>query len=241
MGAKVFFTVAEVDTVGLQDRTAVVLDVLRATSSMVAALAAGARAIYPAANPEEAVRLLASLGREDTLLCGERKGLKVAGFHLGNSPAEFTPELVSGKRLIMNTTNGTRACLAVAPARRVLIASLLNLGAIARAAAQSDDLAVLCAGREDRFALEDAVCAGMLLERIGEIRGQPLELDDAGRGALVLARQFTPDAGFLAETAAGQALAEIGLGGDTQDCARLDVHDLVPEMSERMIRLADAS
>lgn len=84
--AKVFFSVAEVDSVGLQDRTVVVLDVLRATSTMVSALAAGARAIYPAGNPEEAVRLLSSLGREDTLLCGERKGLKVEGFHLGNSP-----------------------------------------------------------------------------------------------------------------------------------------------------------
>lgn len=141
----------------------------------------------------------------------------------------------------MNTTNGTRACLSVASARRVLIASLLNLGAVARAAAQAEDLAVLCAGREDRFALEDAVCAGMLLDRIGVIRSEAIELDDAGQAALELARHLTPDADFLADTAAGQALAEIGLGGDTQDCARLDVHDIVPEMSERMIRLADAS
>jgi 2-phosphosulfolactate phosphatase len=242
MRARVHFTVAELEPVGLQDRTVVVLDVLRATSSMVAALASGARAIYPVATPEEAVRLASSLGREDTLLCGERKGLKVEGYHLGNSPSEFTPEKVGGKRLIMNTTNGTRACQAVVAADRVYVAALLNLSAVARAVARAEELTVLCAGREDRFALEDAVCAGLLLERISELRGgDPTELDDAARAAVVLSKSFTPDAVFLAETAAGQALAEIGLGGDTQDCARLDVHGIVPRMSERMIRLEDAS
>jgi 2-phosphosulfolactate phosphatase len=243
MRARVHFTVAEVDPVGLQERTVVVLDVLRATSTLVAALAAGARAIYPVSNAEDAVRLASSLGREDTLLCGERRGLKIEGYHLGNSPSEFTPERVSGKRLIMNTTNGTRACLAVTAAERVYVASLLNLGAVARAAARAELLTVLCAGREDRFALEDAICAGLLLERTFELRGggEAPELDDAARAALVLSRSFTPDAVFLAETAAGQSLAELGLGGDTQDCARLDVHDIVPRMSERMIRLEDAS
>jgi 2-phosphosulfolactate phosphatase len=241
MRARVHFTVAELDPAGLQDRTVVVLDILRATSSMVAALAAGARAIYPASNPEEAVRLASSLGREDTLLCGERKGLKVEGFHLGNSPAEFTPEKVAGKRLIMNTTNGTRALLSVTTAERVYVAALLNLAAVARVVARAEELTILCAGREDRFALEDAVCAGLLLERISELRDEEPELDDAASAAVVLSESFTPDAEFLAETIAGQALAEIGLGGDAQDCARLDVHDIVPVMSERMIRLEDAS
>jgi 2-phosphosulfolactate phosphatase len=241
MRATVYFTVAEVDPTALPERTVVVLDVLRATSCIVTALASGARAIYPAMGPEEAVRLVSSLGRDGTLLCGERRGLKVHGYNLGNSPSEFTPEVVGGKRLVMSTTNGTRAFLSVATAKRVHVAALLNLEAAARAVAREDEITVLCAGREDRFALEDAVCAGLLLTRIAQARGDALELDDAGRTAQLLSERFTPDADFLAGTVAGQSLAEIGLGGDTQDCARLDVYDIVPEMSEKMIRLQDGS
>lgn len=241
MRAKVYFTVAEFDATGLPERTVVVMDVLRATSTIVTALASGARAVYPAMGPEEAVRLASSLGREETLLCGERKGLKVEGYRLGNSPSEFIPEVVGGKRLVMSTTNGTRAFLSVATAKRVQAAAFLNLGAVARAVAGSEEVTILCAGREDRFALEDATCAGMLLARIAAARGEALELDDAGRAALLLAERFTPDARFLSETLAGQSLAEIGLGGDTQDCARVDVYDIVPEMSERMIRLEDGT
>jgi 2-phosphosulfolactate phosphatase len=241
MRARVYFTVAEFDPAGLPERTVVVLDVLRATSTIVTALASGARAVYPALGPEEAVRLAASLGRDQTLLCGERRGLKVEGYHLGNSPSEFTPEAVAGKRLVMSTTNGTRAFLTVATAQRVHAGALLNLAAVARAVATAGEVSILCAGRDDRFALEDAVCAGLLLRRVAETRGEALELDDAGKTAVLLAERYTPDANFLSETAAGQALAEIGLGGDTQDCARLDVVDIVPEMSERMIRLEDGS
>ncbi|HEX9709434.1 MAG TPA: 2-phosphosulfolactate phosphatase [Candidatus Thermoplasmatota archaeon] len=239
MRARVFFTVAEVDPALLQDRTVVVIDVLRATSSVVAALAAGARAIYPVAGAEEAIRLASSLGREDTLLCGERKGHKVAGFDLGNSPPEFTPERVEGKRLVMSTTNGTRAFQAASTGRRVLAASLLNLDAVARELAGVEDLVVVCAGREDRFAIEDALCAGLLLERL--LDGDEGEMDDAARASLLLARALTPDAAFLRSVEAGQALLDIGLGDDVEHCARRDVHAIVPEMRDRMIRKADGT
>jgi 2-phosphosulfolactate phosphatase len=237
----VFFSVAEVQAAELQERTVVVLDVLRATSTIVAALASGARAIYPVASPDEAVRLGSTLGREDTLLCGERRGLKVEGFHLGNSPAEFTPERVAGRRLVMSTTNGTRAFQAAAPAARILVGSLLNLGAAARAAANAEELVVLCAGREDSFALDDAVCAGLLLDRVEAELGAPPELDDAGRAARLLARSVTPDADFLRSVGGGAALVSIGLDEDLEHCARIDLHDIVPEMQDRTIRLADGS
>ena len=96
MNATVFFTLQEVDGAVLQDHTAVVIDVLRASSTIVAALAAGAQAIYPVVSTEEAIKLATSLGRGDALLAGERRGLKVEGFDLGNSPREFTPEAVGG-------------------------------------------------------------------------------------------------------------------------------------------------
>lgn len=237
MQARVFFSVAEVDGAELQERTVVVIDVLRATSTIVQALASGAKAIYPVGGVEEAARLASTLGREDTLLCGERRGLKIEGFHLGNSPAEFTPERVAGQRLVMSTTNGTRAFQAAQPAGRILVGSLLNLGAVARAAADAQGLVVLCAGREGRFSLEDALCAGLLLDRIEAERGEEPQLDDAARATRLLASSVRPDPAFLRTVAGGESLVAIGLEDDLEHCARLDVHDIVPEMRDRVIRL----
>jgi 2-phosphosulfolactate phosphatase len=239
MKAAVFFTLQEVDGAGLQDQTAVVIDVLRASSTIVAALAAGAQAIYPVVSTEEAIKLATSLGREDALLAGERRGLKVEGFDLGNSPREFTPEAVGGKRVVMSTTNGTRALVAVSGAERVLVASFLNLAAVAAACADSERLAVVCAGREGRFSIDDAVCAGMLLSRLKESLGDALEVDDAGRAALALAESLVPDEELLADAAAGRALAEIDMLDDVSWCVRVDVEELVPELKERIIKRAD--
>lgn len=238
MKVDVFFTAGSAEGASLAGATAVVIDVIRATSTIIEALANGARAIYPTVSTEEAIRLASSLGRDDTLLCGERKGLKVEGFDLGNSPLEYTPPRVRDKRLVMSTTNGTRAFAAAAGADRVLAASYLNLSAAARAVASAETLVLVCAGKEDRFSLDDAVCAGLLLARARELGppGEP-ELNDAARAALDLARSHRPDRDFLAGTAAGRALLQVGLGDDLPFCAQQDRHDVVPEMEDRMIRL----
>lgn len=246
MEVRTFLSPAEVDSAVVAGSTAVVIDVLRATSTIVEALAAGARAVYPTGSSEEAVRLANSLGRENTLLCGERKGLKIEGFDLGNSPREFDPARVAGKRLVMSTTNGTRAFLAAEDADRVVAAALLNLGAVARSVAQADRLVLVCAGKEDRFSLDDAMCAGLIIAAIlgapsgkkGKKKPPPeLDLDDASRAVLALAGAYEPTVDLLVETAAGAALVEVGLGEDVAHCANRDAHDLVPEMRDRVIRL----
>jgi 2-phosphosulfolactate phosphatase len=232
--ASVFFTLQEVDGGALEGHTAVVIDVLRASSTIVAALAAGAQAIYPVESTEDALKLVSSLGREDALLAGERRALKIEGFDLGNSPREFTPETVAGKKIVMTTTNGTRALVVASGAQRVVIASMLNLSAVARSVSGAERVAVICAGREGRFAIEDVLCAGMLLARLAG-SASALELEDAGRAALALAGAFGADAGFLSGTTAGRSLADIGLGEDVDWCARVDAFDLVPELVDRMI------
>ena len=239
MNATVFFTLQEADGVVLQDHTAVVIDVLRASSTIVAALAAGAQAIYPVISTEEAIKLATSLGREDALLAGERKGLKVEGFDLGNSPREFTPETVGGKRVVMSTTNGTRALVAVAGAERVLVAAFLNLSAVAAACADAERLAIVCAGREGRFSIDDVLCGGMLLSRLKGLLGAGLEVEDAGRAALILAETMVLDDALFNDAAAGRALAEIDMLEDVSWCVRVDVEELVPELKERIIQRAD--
>jgi 2-phosphosulfolactate phosphatase len=238
MTIDVFFSPAVVDEASVEGRTAVVIDVIRATSTLVEALANGARAIFPTVSTEEAVKLASSLGREDTLLCGERKGLKVEGFDLGNSPAEFTPGVVKGKQLVMTTTNGTRAFVASEGADRVFAASFLNLSAVSKALVDSSRLVIVCSGRENRFALDDALCAGLLVRNALEKGADGWKLNDAARVAADLAEKYTVDAEFLRSTAAGSALVDVGLETDLELCASVDRHDLLPEMRDRRITVA---
>jgi 2-phosphosulfolactate phosphatase len=242
MTIEVFFSPAEVDETAMEGRTAVVVDVIRATSTIVEALASGARCVLPTASTEEAIKLASSLGREDTLLCGERKGLKIEGFDLGNSPAEYVRDVVEGKQLVMTTTNGTRAFLAAREAERILTASFMNLSAVVEELAGVEEVAVVCAGKEDRFSLDDALCAGLLVrkllgeraeEAVGDGKGP--QLDDGARVVLHLAERYPPDADFLRSTAAGEALLEVGLEADLELCAQVDRHALVPVMEDRRI------
>jgi 2-phosphosulfolactate phosphatase len=242
MRVEVRFTVPEAGFADLSGATVAVIDVLRATSTMVEALANGARAIYPTGSTDEAMRLVQSLGRDELLLCGERKGLRIEGYDLGNSPAEFTADAVQDKRLVMNTTNGTQAFLAAEGADRVVAAAFLNLAAVTDQVAGVDRLVVLCAGRQGLFALEDALCAGVLVRRVEASRGEPLDLGDGARAARALAEDLErPDAALLAGTDAGRMLREVGLEADLEWCARLDRHRVVPELDDRVIRRSDGS
>lgn len=234
-----YFTTAELEAGALGEATVVVIDVVRATTTMVEALANGARGIYPVVSTEEAVKLAQSLGRDDTLLCGERRGLKVEGFDLGNSPAEFTPEAVEGKRLVMSSTNGTRAFAQVQESARVIGCAFTNLSAVAEAVTGTDDLVVLCAGREGQFSVPDALCAGHLVARVlADIEGDP-EMNDAALAAKSLASR-KPTRRFLSGTVGGKALAAIGLEDDLEVCADVDRHDFVVEMVDQAITRAGA-
>jgi 2-phosphosulfolactate phosphatase len=237
MTVDVFFSPAVVDEASVEGRTAVVIDVIRATSTVVEALANGAKAIFPTVSTEEAVKLASSLGREDTLLCGERRGLKVEGFDLGNSPAEFTTVTVGGKQIVLTTTNGTRAFAAVEGADRVLAASFMNLSSVVEALEGVKGLVVACSGRENRFSLDDALCAGLLLKGLGSNVEEEMKLNDAGRVALDLASVYEVTAEFLRSTAAGQNLLSVGLEADLDLCASVDRHSLVPEMNDKRITI----
>jgi 2-phosphosulfolactate phosphatase len=237
----VAFTPAELPKGGAAGRTVVVLDVLRATSSIVQALVNGARRIIPVATVEEAVRRAEELGRDAVLLCGERDCQRIRGFDLGNSPEEFTPEKVAGSTLIMTTTNGTPALLAAAGSAQTLVGSLLNARAVAeRIAGAGRDALILCAGREGRFASEDAIGAALILRRLRVLQRR-FRTDDAGRAALrLLGRRETTAAGVLWRCAAGRRLREVGLGEDVHFCARVDLHAAVPVFLEQRIELTSA-
>jgi 2-phosphosulfolactate phosphatase len=241
----VLITPGELAGLELPERV-VVVDVLRATSTMVEALANGARTIMPVATVDEVARIAQGIGRDTLLLCGERKGLRIEGFDLGNSPREFTAEAVGGKSLVMTTTNGTRALLAVAERRgegerrtQVMVGAFLNLDAMIAHLA-SDAVAsasVVCASREGRFALEDAVCAGAIVRGL-EAAGLELELNDGALAARALATRHMDDLeGMLERTAAGRHLKEVGLGDDLAFCAEVGRTDAIPRFRDRKLTL----
>jgi len=239
MKVEVFFTPGALEAADVSGRTVVVIDVLRATTTIAQAIAAGARAVYPVPSVDEAARLAHTLGREDVLLCGERRCLPIEGFDLGNSPREFTAERVAGKALVMSTTNGTYAISLASGAGRVMTASFVNLAAVIDALAGETEVMVVCAGREGSFALEDAVCAGLLLEGLADRSASALEGCDAMDAARALAARFAPTPEMLAGTVAGRNLVAAGLGGDLATCAERDRLDVVPVIRDRHIELLE--
>jgi 2-phosphosulfolactate phosphatase len=212
----VAFTPAEAEEVP----TAVVVDVLRATSTIAQALAAGYRRVLCCGEVEQARALRASLG--EGVLAGERRAVAIEGFDLGNSPREFVEP--RGETLILTTTNGTGAVVAAAAnADTVLLGSLLNLEAVAaKAAAPGADVEVVCAGVDGRFTLDDAYCAGRIVELLGG------ERSDAAEAAVRIARSF-PDA--LAGLRASENPFQEKLGEDVEWCARESVLAVVPRLA----------
>jgi 2-phosphosulfolactate phosphatase len=200
--------------------TGIVVDVLRATSTIAQALAAGYRRVLCCAEIEEARLLREAEG--DGLLAGERMCVRIPGFDLGNSPREFTT--ASGETVILTTTNGTRALVtAAARCDRVLAASLLNLDAVvASARDRRDDVAIFCAGVQGEFALDDAYCAGRIVERLG---GEP---SDAASAAARLSTSFAGPEDGLHSSQSGRNLVDAGLGEDIVWCARESVLETVP-------------
>ncbi len=224
----------------------VVVDVLRATTSLVHAFAHGAAAVRAFATPDEARLAAAELPRADAVLCGERGGVRVPGFDLGNSPREFVAEFVHGRTLFMSTTNGTRALDRTRDARRQLLAAFVNLEATARRlrdlAAESApgggfEAWLVAAGKDDAPADEDTACVLALLEALAT--GAPAfeagvePGDEAAAGAMAAAR-FADDASlaaFLEGTEHGRVLlaTDWQFARDVADAARRDAFDVVPE------------
>lgn len=238
MKIDVYFTPLGLVAGELNGRGVVVLDVLRASTTIVTALANGARAVVPTASSEEAVRLTANLERNGFLLAGERRCVRIEGFALGNSPQEMTAEVVGGKTIFLATTNGTPALLSAQGAEPVLVAGAVNFtAAVARARAVFEErgtLAIICAGREKQFALEDAYTAGRLVKAVR--RGvRKVQLNDAGQVAADLVAKYKTWHDAYKVSEAAQLLRDVGLGDDVAFSARADRFDVVPTYADRRI------
>ncbi len=214
----------------LRGATVVVIDVLRATSTITSALAAGAREVRCFASVSAARRARRAMARRPGLLCGERNGRKVPGFDLGNSPGDFTPASCGGRTLLLTTTNGTRALGRTLQARDVVIGCFLNLSAVAaHLAAGRGDVALLCSGTEGEVSAEDVAFAGALA---CELAGHGLALTDSALEAVQVWRAARRSLiKFLARSRGGVPLVKIGLERDILFCARRNRFGLVPRVA----------
>ena len=220
----------------LAGRMVVVIDVLRASTTIATALHHGALAIVPVASPADARAQARLFPKGRVLLTGERHARKIPGFDLGNSPREFTREIVAGKTIVLTTSNGTRALLAAAPgARDVLVGSYVNCSVVLRAVRsalqQGTDVALVCAGSDRRFSLEDAAYAGRLARGVAQSAewGATVRLNDAAQASMLIETDYAEDiARLFADADHGRALRDAGFAADLEACAEIDSCPVAP-------------
>jgi 2-phosphosulfolactate phosphatase len=235
----VLFGVQQLTPADVQGRVVAMIDVLRASTTIAAALANGARAVIPLESSEDVATRSKQFERSAVLLSGERRMLRMEGFDLGNSPVEHSRDVVEGKTVLLTTTNGTRALLAVQGARDVVVASYVNLTAVCamlRAALRGGaDVTIVCAGQDRQFGLEDAACAGRYVYLITR-RLEQAEVNDAALAASLIDRKYGDNLMRLFHTAAhGRALAAAGFEEDLTACAAVDSYPVIPIYQDRQI------
>lgn len=223
------FTQAEIPgTPGLEHSVVAVIDVLRATTTIIAALTNGAREILPVGTVSEARCRLTQQADANTLLAGERGGHPPKGFHLGNSPAEFTPEKVRNHSILLTTTNGSQAIIHARTAYRIYIAAFRNIDAtIAVLSERRKPLLVLCAGQDCKPSVEDLVCAGMLIRHLSG--GGKWQLTERAEEAIRWFQLNTKRKGAILQQAPhAQTLVKLGYAADVEDCYACNQSHVVP-------------
>ncbi len=243
MDAEVFLTYSSVSEDDVRDRTVVVIDVLRACSTIATALHNGARAVMPVQDMAEAGKIASNLDPDVYRLGGERGGEMIDGYHLGNSPPEYTQEEVKDRDVILNTTNGTQALARAKAAKHLVAASFLNAGRVVDFVREVDDeVTIVCAGQQNRLALEDALCAGLLLDRLWE-HEEPDVVTDSAHTAFTLYHTDRDDlSSALRRANHAEWLTRKGFGEDLDYCFRIDPLPVLPYYTEnRLVRYEQVS
>ncbi len=238
MRLDVFFTPNQVKPVETAGRLVVIVDVLRASTTVATALGNGAKTVIPVEGADEVIFRSKEFARSQILLAGEQKMYPIAGFDIGNSPQAFTPAVVEGKTILITTTNGTRTLLGVQNARDIVIASYVNFSAVLAlmkvAASSNTDIAIICAGEEGVFTLEDSACAGRYVRAIP--KRADIRTNDAAAASVVIEKKYGDNiAKVFKESSHGQALESAGFGDDLAAAAQVDSYPVVPIYQDRQI------
>ncbi len=237
MKINVFLSPIIVDELYFTGKTTVVIDVLRATSTIATAINNGAKEIVPVASVEFAVKVSGGMFGGQTLLGGERNTKKIEGFALGNSPFEYSKEAIEGKSIVFYTTNGTKAIAKARYSENLYTCSFLNISALTKhIVSLNNDIEIICAGRNNLFSIEDSVCAGMLLSKLKE-HYKNLEINDSGNAALILYEKLGKNILLMIQQSDhGKILLENGFNADLEYCSTLDMFDVIPSYSNGVLK-----
>jgi 2-phosphosulfolactate phosphatase len=234
---RVFATPREWSEEDVRGSVAIVIDVLRASSTITQALVNGAREVVPVSTPAEAGELAVKAGRGDVVLAGERDGKLIEGFDLGNSPFEYSRERVNGRTVIFASTNGSPALVRAKAAEMVTIGCFNNYSAVTSNARESGiDVTIICSGRNGKYSLEDFVCAGKIVEGL---LSNNVIANDGAQGSLDLFRYYRSQIPEVVRYSYhGKYLATLGFDSDLEHCAKVDIHHIVPTLIEGKIRIS---
>jgi len=237
MKLNVFLSPVIVDELYFTGKTTVVIDVLRATSTIVTAISNGAKEVVPMASVEFAVKVSGGMFGGQILLGGERNTKKIEGFALGNSPFEYSRDIVEGKTIVFYTTNGTRSIAKAKYSENLYTCSFLNISAIAKhLITLNTDVEIVCSGRNNYFSIEDSVCAGMLISKISKVKEDSF-LNDSGAAVLTLYEKYGANLmKMMRESDHGKILLENGFEADLEYCSSIDILDDIPSYSSGVLK-----
>lgn len=227
MNVDVTFTPEEIETSEITEKSILVVDILRATSTITTAIANGATFIIPVNSPQEAFTLSQKYDGK-VKIGGEVGGKRIDGFHLGNSPSEYTPSAIKDSPIVFRTTNGTRAINACKSSHHLAIGSFLNQTAVCHHLSQlGDDIIIACSGKKGRLGLEDTVFAGACVYNLSQMAN--IDKTDSAIASEILYKSFKSNIlKMLQDCEHGRYLISIGLGDDLALCAKVDTTKVVP-------------
>ena len=221
----------------IENKIAVVIDMFRATSVIVTALSNGCREVIPYLTIEETLEYAKKLNREDYILGGERRAVKIDGFDLSNSPLEYTKAVVKNKVVLMTTTNGTRTLTKSTSAKRILIAAMINAKAVAKELLKiNEDVVIINAGTNGNFSMDDYICSGYIINEMLK-SNKNLELTDIAKTANIIYKGNTDIISYVKEATHYSVMKSLELDEDIEYCIKKSIIDIVPEYKDKKIRI----
>ena len=237
MKINVLLSPHNVDELYYTGKNTIVIDVLRASSVIVNALNNNAKEVIPVDSVDFALKVSGGAFSGQTLLGGERNTKMIDGFNLGNSPEDYTEEIVSGKTVILYTTNGSKAVVKAKYSENLIICCFNNLKAITDyIISLNQDFEILCSGASGKFCIEDTVCAGKIIESVSK-KIPDVELSDSASASLILNKSFSSVLTMLKECEHGKKLIDNGFEKDIEFCSKMNTVDIIPFYNSGILKL----
>lgn len=219
----------------LENKIAVVIDMFRATSVIVTALNNGCEEVIPFLTIEETLESSEELNREEYILGGERRAVKIDGFDLSNSPLEYTKEVVENKKVLITTTNGTRTLTKSNSAKRIIIAAMINAKAVADKLLEiNEDVVIINAGTNGNFSMDDYICSGYIINEMLKVDNQ-IELTDISKTANMIYENNSDIISYVKEATHYSVMKSLELDNDIEYCIKKSIVNNIPEYKDGKI------